>query len=183
MKTNFMRFLTFGLFLFVVATASGQASTPQLVLDKFVKLDFEGARLDSDGFKKVFPLTDWKDAPGYDSAIIVRGYKAGPPQVQGGKAKIVVTYDVLGMIAGNTMWEPYAGNPSSESFKDQVKISYELILKNGNWKVHAPNELPHISIDVALKNEEQLLADKSRDADEHKAYQQIVDALRKLAGK
>jgi hypothetical protein len=53
-------------------------------------------------------------------------------------------------------------------------------LKNGKWKIHGPNELPHISIDLALKNEEALLADKSRDADEHKAYQQIVDTLRKL---
>jgi hypothetical protein len=183
MKTNSTRFLTFGLFLFFVATACGQASTPEVVLGKFLKLDFEGARLDSDGFKKVFPLTDWKDAPGYDSSIIVRDYNAGPPQVQGGHAKIVVTYDVVGMIAGNTMWEPYAGNPASEAFKDQVKISYELILKNGTWKVHGPNEVPHISIGVALKNEEELLADKSRDADEHKAYQQIVDALRKLDGK
>jgi hypothetical protein len=183
MKTNSTRLLTLALFLFVVATASGQASAPQVVLDKFLKLDFEGARLDSEGFKKLFPLTDWKDAPGYDSSIIVRGYKAGPPEVRGGKATIVVTYDVVGMIAGNTTWEAYAGNASAETFKDQVKISYELILRNGSWKVHGPNEAPHISIDVALKNEESLLADKSRDPDEHKAYQEIVSALRKLAGK
>ena len=50
------RLLVFGLFVFVAATANGQAS-PQVVLDKFLKLDFDGARLDSDGFKKVFPLT------------------------------------------------------------------------------------------------------------------------------
>ena len=183
MKITFARLSTLALFLVFVAGVSGQTSTPQGVLDKFLKLDFEGARLDSDGFKNVFPLTDWVDAPGYDSSIIVRSYKAGAPQIRGGEAKIVVTYDVVGMIAGNTMWEPYAGNPSSESFKDQVSISYELILKKGSWKVHGPNEVPHISLDVALKNEEALLADKSRDPDEHKAYQQIVDALRKLAGK
>jgi hypothetical protein len=183
MRTNSTRLLTFGLFISFVATASGQTSTPQGVLDKFLKLDFDGARLDSNGMKRVFPLTDWKDMPGYDSAIIVRGYTAGAPQVRGGETKIVVTYDVVGMIAGNTMWEPYAGNLSSESFKDQVKISYELISKKGSWKIHGPDEVPHISIDVALKNEEELLADKSRDPDEHKAYQQIVDALRKLAGK
>lgn len=177
------RLLTFVLFVFVVANANGQAPTPQVVLDRFLKLDFDGARLDSNGMKQVFPLTDWKDMPGYDSAIIVRGYKAEPPQIRSGEATIVVTYDVVGLIAGNTMWEPYAANPSSESFKDQVKISYQLILKKGSWKIHGPDEVPHISIQVALKNEEELLADKSRDADEHKAYQQIVDALRKLSGK
>jgi hypothetical protein len=181
MKINCARLLTFGLFLLFVTTAGGQASAPQGVLDRFLKLDFLGARLDSDGFKKVLPLTDWNDAPGYDSSIIVRGYKAAEAEARGDKATIVVTYDVVGMIAGNTMWEAYAANPSSDSFKDQVKISYELILKNGKWKVHGPNELPHISLDLALKNEEALLADKSRDADEHKAYQQIVDALRKLS--
>ena len=181
MRIKWTRLLTFGLLLLFVTTASGQAATPQGVLDRFLKLDFLGARLDSDGFKKILPLTDWDDAPGYDSSIIVRGYKAGQPEIRGGEAKIVVTYDVVGMIAGNTMWEAYAANPSSESFKDQVKISYQLILKNGKWKVHGPNELPHISLDLALKNEEALLADKSRDADEHKAYQQIVDALRKLS--
>lgn len=170
-------------FLFAVAGVNGQTSTPQDVLNKFLKLDFDGARLDSEGFKKVFPLTDWPDAPGYDSSIIVRSYKAEPPQIRGNAAKVVVTYDVVGMIAGNTMWEPYKGDPSSESFKDQVKISYELVLKNGRWKVHEPNEAPHISLDLALKNEEALLADQSRDPEEHKAYQQIVDALKKLSGK
>jgi hypothetical protein len=181
MKTNCARLLTFGLFLLLVKTASGQASEPQSLVDRFLKLDFLGARLDSDGFKKILPLTDWDDAPGYDSSIIVRGYKAAEAEIRGDKATVVVTYDVVGMIAGNTMWEAYAANPSSETFKNQVKISYELILKNGKWKIHGPNELPHISIHLALKNEEALLADKSRDADEHKAYQQIVDALRKLA--
>jgi len=183
MNTAATRLLIVTLFLFLVATASGQPSTPQVVLDKFLKLDFDGARLDSNGMKRVFPLTDWKDMPGYDSSIIVRGYTAGTPQIRGGRATIVVTYDVVGMIAGNTMWEPYTANSSSESFKDQVKISYELILNRGSWKIHGPDEVPHISLEVALKNEEELLADKSRDPDEHKAYQQIVDALRKLAGK
>jgi hypothetical protein len=174
---------TVALLLLLGSAANAQTATPQDVLSKFLRLDFDGARLDSDGFKKVFPLTDWPDAPGYDSSVIVRGYKAGTPQIRGGEAKIEVTYDVVGIIAGNTMWEPYTGNPSSESFKDQVKMSYELVLKNGRWKVHGPNEVPHISIDVALKNEEALLADKSRDPDEHKAYQQIVEALKKLSGK
>jgi hypothetical protein len=169
--------------LLLASGVSGQTATPQDVLNKFLKLDFDGARLDSDGFKQVFPLTDWPDAPGYDSSIIVRSYKVEPAQVRGSSARIVVNYEVVGMIAGNTMWEAYAGNPSSETFKDQVKLTYELVLKNGRWKVHEPNEVPHISIDVALKNEEALLADKSRDADEHKAYQQIVDALKKLSGK
>ena len=171
------------LFLLAVAGANGQTATPQDVLNKFLKFDFDGARLDSDGFKKVFPLTDWPHAPGYDSSIIVRSYKVGAPQVRGSEATIVVTYDVVGMIAGNTAWEAFTGDASSETFKDQVKMSYQLVLKHGRWKVHEPNEVPHISIEVALKNEEALLADKSRDADEHKAYQQIVDALRKLSGK
>ena len=166
-----------------LAAVNGQTTTPQDVLNKFLKLDFDGARLDSDGFKKVFPLTDWPDAPGYDSSIIVRGYQVGSPQIRGGEATIAVTYEVVGMIAGNTSWEAYKGDASADSFKDQVKMSYKLVLKNDRWKVHEPNEVPHISIDVALKNEEALLADKSRDADEHKAYQQIVDALRKLSGK
>jgi hypothetical protein len=175
------RLLIFGIFVLCAVSAGGQTSTPQEVLNKFLKLDFDGARLDSEGFKKVFPLTDWPDAPGYDSSIIVRSYKVGEPQVQRSQAKIVVTYEVVGMIAGNTAWEAYADNPKSETFKDDVTITYVLVLKNGKWKVHEPNQAPHISIDVALKNEEALLADKSREADEHKAYQNIVDALRKLA--
>ena len=172
--------ILFGVFalMSVTSLALAQASQPAEVLNKFLKLDFDGARLDSDGFRKVFPLTDWKDAPGYDSSIIVRSYRVGEPKVQGARATILVTYDVVGFIGGNTSWEAYT--PSSESFKDEVRIPYELILKNGTWKVHGPDQAPHISIDVALKNEEALLADKSRDSDEHKAYQQIVDALRKL---
>ena len=183
MRTTSLGVAAVAVLLFVAAVVNGQTATPQDVLNKFLKLDFDGARLDSDGFKKVFPLTDWPDAPGYDSSIIVRGYKVGVPQIRGSEATIAVTYDVVGMIAGNTTWEAYTGAASSESFKDQVKMSYKLVLKNGRWKVHEPNEVPHISIDVALKNEEALLADKNRDPDEHKAYQQIVDALKKLSGK
>src|SRR5215831_8713240 len=183
MNQFFRRLLPLAALVLAAMSVNGQTATPQDVLDKFLKLAFEGARLDSDGFKKVFPLTDWKDAPGYDSSIIVRSYKVGPAEIKGGQAKIVVTYEVVGMIAGNTVWEAYTNNSSSETFKDQVSIPYELVLKNGRWKVHGPNEVPHISIDVALKNEEALLADKSREAEEHKAYQQIVEALRKLASK
>ena len=180
MKRTVISFVLGMFLLTLVSAATAQTSTPQDVLNKFLKLDFDGARLDSDGFKKVFPLTDWPDAPGYDSSFIVKSYKLGESSIKGGQATIVVTYDVVGFIGGNTMWEAYADNPSSETFKDQVRISYELLLKNGKWKVHGPNEAPHISIDVALKNEEELLADKSRDAEEHKAYQKIVDALRKI---
>ena len=169
--------------LCVVAIADGQASTPQAVLNNFLKLDFDGARLDSDGFKKVFPLTDWQDAPGYDSSVIVRGYKVGVPSVRGGKAKIEVTYDVVGFIGGNTMWEAYNEKTPTETFKDQVRVPYELVTKNGGWKVHGPDVGPHISVDVALKNEEALLAGSASDSDEHKSYQQIVDALRKLSRK
>ncbi|HYW70649.1 MAG TPA: hypothetical protein VE961_06430 [Pyrinomonadaceae bacterium] len=180
MKT-ITRLLTFGIFAVLAVSAKAQTATPQDVLNKFLKLDFDGARLDSDGFKQVFPLTDWPDAPGYDSSIIVSSYKVGEPQFRGAEAKIMVTYEVVGMIAGNTTWEAFADNPKSETFKDEVNIPYVLVLKNGKWKVHEPNQAPHISIDVALKNEEALLADKTREADEHKAYQQIVTALRKLA--
>jgi hypothetical protein len=183
MRRTLLRLSALPLLLFLASGVIGQSATPQDVLNKFLKLDYDGARLDSDGFKKVFPLTDWEDAPGYDSSIIVRSYKAGLPRISGAEAKIEVTYEVVGMIAGNTMWEAYSGDSASETFKDQIRISYELILKNGRWKVHGPNEVPHISIDVALKNEEALLADKSRDAEEHKAYQQIVEALKKLSGK
>ena len=167
----------------VVSIARGQASTPTAVLNNFLKLDFDGARLDSDGFKKVFPLTDWKDAPGYDSSVIVRGYKVGPPSVRGGTATIVVTYDVVGFIGGNTMWEAYNEKAPTETFKDQVRVPYELVTKNGRWRVHGPDVGPHISVDVALKNEEALLSGSPSDSDEHKSYQQIVDALRKLSGK
>src|SRR3954470_4689400 len=170
MKTVTIRLLTFSLFVLVAVTANGQTSTPQATLDQFLKLDFDGARLDSDGFKQILPLTVWKDSPGFDSTIVVRGYKAGEPSIQGNRAKILVTYDVVGMIGGNTMWEAYEGNSPAESFKDQVRISYNLVLRNGRWKVEGPNELPHVSIAVTLKNEEELLADKTRDPEEHKAY-------------
>ena len=66
-----IRFLILIIFsICIVSAAPGQAANPQAVLNNFLKLDFDGARLDSDGFKKVFPLTDWKDAPGYDSSVI-----------------------------------------------------------------------------------------------------------------
>ena len=159
---------------------SASAQTAQDVLTKFVKLDFDGARLDSDGFKKVFPLTDWPDAPGYDSAIIIKSYKIGAPTERSGKTFIPVTYEVVGFMSGNVMWEAYADNPNSESFKDQVKVNYELVSKKGQWKVHEPDTLPHISVAVALKNEEALLAEAAAGSDEQKSYQKIVNALRNI---
>ena len=48
MKINCARLLTFGLFLLFVTTASGQASEPQGLVERFLKLDFLGARLDSE---------------------------------------------------------------------------------------------------------------------------------------
>src|SRR2546426_4314532 len=119
-----IRFVILALFSMCITSAAlGQASS-SAVLNDFLKLDFDGARLDSDGFKKVFPLTDWKDAPGYDSSVIVRGYKVGQPSVRGGKAMVEVTYDVVGFIGGNTAWESYNEKAPTETFKDQVRIRY-----------------------------------------------------------
>lgn len=177
-----IRFVILVLFsMCIVPAALSQASNPQTVLNNFLKLDFEGARLDSDGFKKVFPLTDWKDAPGYDSSVIVRGYKVGQPSVRGGKATVEVTYDVVGFIGGNTVWEAYNEKAPTDTFKDLVRVQYELVTKNGAWKVHGPDVGPHISVEVALKNEESLMAESTSGSDEQKSYKQIVDALRKFS--
>ena len=106
--------------------------------------------------------------------------RCGFSRIQSFQTQQIEAYSFRGFEAA---WEAYNGKAPTETFKDQVRIKYELIMKNGKWKVHGPDEAPHISVEVALKNEETLLAESPNGSDDQKSYRQIVEALRKLSNK
>jgi hypothetical protein len=112
---------------------------------------------------------------------VIRGYKIGKTIMEGNRAIIPVTYDVVGIVNGGVFWEPYSTESESSKSMEDIRANYELRRINGQWKIHRPQLMPHISINVALKHHESLLPGPSGDPQIQKDMKKVVDILRKLA--
>jgi hypothetical protein len=152
------------------------------ILKQFLKLDYDGAGLSTDGNGKIHPLTTWEDGPGWDACIVVTGYKIGEPRNSGMDVIIPVTYEVLGMVSGGVEWIPLSKKNRSNTFGDQVDVDYVLAKIDGGWKIKGPQIYPHVSLDVALEMHERNLADIPADMKIQKDKENILAILRKLKG-
>ena len=56
-------------------TAYANDSTPESVIKKFYQADFEGAKLSSEGYKRIKPLITWEHEPGWDLVFITKEAK------------------------------------------------------------------------------------------------------------
>ncbi|MFA6148236.1 MAG: hypothetical protein WC899_08515 [bacterium] len=158
---------------------SGEILSPEDVLDKYMKMDMEGYRIYDNN--DIYELTDWNADPGYDVEVIIRGYKRGKTIFKGNKALIRVRYDVVGFVNGGVNWEPYDGKHLTENNKGQIDIIYELIRKNGKWKIRNPNPFPHISLATSLAFNESQLPGPSGEPEIQKDMKNVVNILRGLS--
>src|SRR5271169_1600084 len=67
------------------------------LVSKYCRLDYEGARLDGQGWTKVEPLVSWKSNPDYVEINIISRYTVDPePPESHGKYTVTVHYRLLG---------------------------------------------------------------------------------------
>jgi hypothetical protein len=107
------------------------ADTPSEVVRKFCQLDYQGARLSSDGFIKIQPLIAYPEEPAWDLAIGIKGYKITNENIDGKKAEVVVEYEIDQIV------------PSDLGILDTEVV--ELIQSNGVWKIERYVDYPRVS--------------------------------------
>ncbi|CAB1076125.1 hypothetical protein D1AOALGA4SA_3923 [Olavius algarvensis Delta 1 endosymbiont] len=110
------------------------ADTPAEVVRKFCELDFQGARLTSDGYETIQPLIAYPAEPGWDIAIGIKGYEIKSEKIQGNKAEVIVEYDI------DQSWPPDLNVCNPEVI--------EIVRSKDIWKIEKYIDYPRVSAEV-----------------------------------
>ncbi len=141
------------------------------LVSKYCRLDYEGARLDDQGWPRFEPLVSWKDNPEYAEINVIARYTVETePDENHGKYTVTVHYRLLGSYNLVTGYVREAPNSVQE-------VNYIVTGTNGDWRISdSDNTLPHPSRAALLK----WLNDKLNAAQDEPAKIRYRDALRQL---
>ena len=141
------------------------------LVSKYCRLDYEGARLDGQGWAKVQPLVSWRSNPEYAEIDIISRYEVETdPTANHGKYTVAVHYRLLGSYALSTGYAPEAPGAVQT-------VEYTVTDTNGELQItDSENSLPHPSRTAMLK----WLNDKASATQDEPAKKRYQDALRQL---
>lgn len=126
----------FTLFVVLPNTFGEYPSTPASVVRLYCDFDLKSGRISTDNFRKLPPVVTWKEEPGWDTVVVVSGYKMLSSKQTHDHAVVTVQWAVLG--------HSEAENVTREK-KSEV-IAYQLKLLKGLWKIDSPVLPPHVSL-------------------------------------
>lgn len=132
------------------ARCENYPTTPIGVVEKYLMMDYAGKGLDTAGWNELKILTTWFDGPGWDTVMVIDGYKTGKAKISGNKAFVPVQYKVIGLIGGNT-WYGLKDKNFTDEARLEVNPTFELVKNNGKWSIKSPQFRPHVSIKAALE--------------------------------
>jgi hypothetical protein len=141
------------------------------LVSKYCRLDYEGARLDGQGWAKIEPLVSWKSSPEYAEINIISRYMIDPePAESHGKYTVTVHYRLLGSYNLATGYIPEPPNTPQN-------VQYTVTNTKGDLRISASeNSLPHPSRAAMLK----WLNEKLNATQDDMAKRRYQDALRQL---
>ena len=141
------------------------------LVSKYCRLDYEGARLDGQGWSKLEPLVSWRSNPEYSEINVISRYTVdADPAENHGKYTVIVHYRLLGSYNLVTGYVREAPN----SVQD---VSYVVGGTNGDWRIlDSENSLPHPSRTAMLK----WLNDKLNAAQDEPSKMRYQQALGQL---
>lgn len=139
-KLNFLKFILLFLLLSpTVANAEGNDNLEvRKVVEKFCKLDFEGARLSTDAYTPMLELISYPVEPGWDRVIGITGYTITSISVKGNDAEADVHYSIPGI-------------ENRPDLKEYEIENIKLQKIDGRWKITRYIQLPRPST-VLLRN-------------------------------
>ena len=141
------------------------------LVSKYCRLDYEGTRLDEQGWAKVEPLVSWKSNPEYAEINVIARYTVDPePPSSHDKYTVTVRYRLLGSYNLATGYAP-------EGPGAVQTVDYTVTDTNGNLRISdSENNLPHPSRAAMLK----WLNEKLSTAQDDAAKRRYQEALRLL---
>ena len=141
------------------------------LVSKYCRLDYEGARLNSQGWAKMQPLVSWRTNPEYSEINVISRYAVENDSTENhGKYTVTVHYHLLGSYNLGTGYAREA--PGSIQ-----TVEYTVTDTNGDLRItDSENGLPHPSRATMLK----WLNDKLSSTQDEQAKTRYQDALRVL---
>ncbi|HUI83911.1 MAG TPA: hypothetical protein VL240_06795 [Candidatus Binatia bacterium] len=141
------------------------------LVSKYCRLEYEGTRLDPQGWPKFQPLVWWTSAPQYPQIDVVARYVVdNEPASSHGKYTVSVHYRLLGIYDLVSGYAPEAPGAMQD-------VEFTVTLENSEWRIaDAENTYPHPSRAAMLK----WLNEKLSTAQDESARNRYQDALKKL---
>jgi hypothetical protein len=123
-----------------------QPSQVRELVSKYCRLDYEGARLDSEQWTKLAPLVWWHASPDFNQVNVISRYTVDPEPVSShGKYTVTVHYRLLGTFDLVNGYVPELEVANQD-------VDFILSSENTEWRIaEADNTLPHPSRTAMLK--------------------------------
>ncbi|HKD86126.1 MAG TPA: hypothetical protein VKB58_15335 [Terriglobales bacterium] len=158
----------------IPTTRSLEDNTPAEIrelVSRYCRLDYEGARLDSQAWQKLEPSVWWKSNPKYTQIDVVARYAVDmPAAVNRGKTSVTVHYRLLGIFDVATGYVP-------ESPVADQDVDFQMSSDNSEWRIaDVENTAPHPSRAAMLKWLSQSIA-ASQDAAAKERYESALKQL------
>ena len=181
----FRRFALSVVFLFAVGSAARaqfpvplghvdqdtRAEQMRELVSKYCRLDYDGARMEPQGWPRLQPLVWWKTNPDYTQVNVIARYTVETAPVSAhGKYTITVHYRLLGRFETGIGY-------SRETANSNEDVDYIVTAANDEWRIDdAEPNFPHPSRTAMLK----WLNDQISTTQDPAAKNIYQDALQKL---
>jgi hypothetical protein len=133
-RWTFIALLVF--FVALPATSGNYPSTPASVVRLYCDFDLKNGRISTENFRKLPSVVTWEEEPGWDTVVVVTGYKILSSRQTHDRAVITVEWAVLGHSEAENV---------TQDRKSEV-VAYQLKLLKGLWKIDSPVIPPHVSL-------------------------------------
>jgi hypothetical protein len=163
-------------------TRDNGGRTPATVVERFSRLDQEGALLSPEGIQQIQPNLMWLPTPNWLNMYVVRSSRVINQKITGSKdATVTVEYDRLGYIkngkfeaARATRRSVYQLQMSEEEWK---QVNGEPVLQESEprWRLRRQTQ-PHLSVAAAI-GYLQKLQNEATEVSERAEYEQQIGLL------
>ena len=151
-------------------TGGAKPEPPQNTVREFCRLDFMGGRLTPEGWKRMKPLTNWKDNPAWRRFRIASRYQQGDEVHGFHSSRIAVRYLMLGEFELGIGYTPLT---------DPEDIEFKLKETDGEWHIESTDPdtfYPHVSKAQAI----QWMQDKLKSTTDAAEKISLESALKQL---
>lgn len=166
---------------------------PLSTVEKFLKLDYEGARLSADSYASVDSLVVW-DENGWDMSVVVGGYKITGIYSSNDSFHVQVDYDVLGITGGLNWIAADSSYFTPSEWERDCSVTFLVTSHPSGWRISGeviPDTTghlistraipPHVAPEIELRHLEELMSEGHiRGEGDLRRYSFIVGELKKI---
>lgn len=171
-----MKYLIGVIFIFTTLCALGQPVSKvsaKDVLERYLSMDYGGARLDGRTSGPTFQLVGWYEEPGWDELTFVISYSITKESVSDNEAKYIVQYKTAGRMMGEVI---------QMDLKTE-EVEFIMQKKQGVWLIMDPRIEPHVNIcvikDILMKLSKDGHLNKNQNVDSAEQLEKLLNSCTK----